>query len=468
MMKKILSWGAMAVAVALFCSCSKEEAPADSASKGTPFTLVAAPESRTVNDGLSTKWAAGDAINVFHAPTSTSADTDRAFVSDGQFTISSENLETATFTGTLNGTLDETTDWYAFYPYSQRLTSPVNDSEYYATVGSTAAGSQTQDGNNSMAHIAGSNYPLYGIAAGCPADAKPSIRMMQAAALVAVEVTNPAEAAEAVTVSAVEFTAPTDIVGTYYINFGGAKLSFTGSGASYVSNTAKLAVSNGSAIAPGESATFYIGIKPFSTTEETLSVKVSATNDNLYVKTFEAVTTTFSSGLIKTVKVDLGTAEVEGPDTYKKITTQEELTTGEYMIVYEAGSLAADASKAVSTTGIGANNAGIAVTIADGEIQTAADAFTITVDGETATIQNTAGAYLNSSSATNGLVSAAEGVRNCTITVNSDGSVTIANFDKTTQFCANTTGTNCYFRFYKNATVSGSAYIPFSLYKKVE
>ena len=153
---------------------------------------------------------------------------------------------------------------------------------------------------------------------------------------------------------------------------------------------------------------------------------------------------------------------------------QAELTSGQYLIVYEAGNLAADASKDAKSTGIGANGTNVKVTIENNEIKTSADAFTLTVldaSNGTATIQNTTGSYLNSSSGSNGIVSAtAEEKRNCTITVNEDSTVKIANFDATTQFRVNTSN-GIFFRFYKNETVTGttaSNYKALCLYKKVE
>lgn len=471
-MKKIFSWGLMAVALTLFNGCSKEEAVEIPETEGNPFALVATPESRTVNEGLNTVWAENDGVNVFHAAAGTTA-----YTSDGEFTIAAADIEAGKFTGKLGGALNEAAyDWYMFYPYSLYIKTPANTSTGYMAIGSKATDSQTQTGNNSMAHIAGENYPLYGKAVNVAAAAVPSITMHQAAALVAVNVTNPATASDAITVSTVELTAPEDIVGTYYINFAGEEVVYTPSGDTYVSNTAKLDVTNGTALNPGESAKFYLGVKPFDLNNGALTIKVTDGKGMIYEKTTEGLTASFVSGKIKTVNFDLATAVTEQPviNTYTKITTQAELTSGQYLIVYEAGNLAADASKDAKSTGIGANGTNVKVTIENNEIKTSADAFTLTVldaSNGTATIQNTTGSYLNSSSGSNGIVSAtAEEKRNCTITVNEDSTVKIANFDATTQFRVNTSN-GIFFRFYKNETVTGttaSNYKALCLYKKVE
>lgn len=466
-MKKIFSWGLMAVALTLFNGCSKEEAVEIPETEGNPFALVATPESRTVNEGLNTVWAENDGVNVFHAVAGTTA-----YTSDGEFTIAAADIEAGKFTGKLSGTLDEAAyDWYMFYPYSSYIKTPANTSTGYMAIGSQASAAQTQTGNNSMAHIAGENYPLYGKAVGVAAAAVPSITMHQAAALVAVNVTNPATASDAITISTVELTAPEDIVGTYYINFAGEEVVYTPSGDTYVSNTAKLDVTNGTALNPGESAKFYLGVKPFELNNGALTIKVTDGKDMIYEKTTEGLTASFTSGKIKTVNFDLATAVTEQPviNTYTKITTQAELTSGQYLIVYEAGNLAADAS--LAATKIGAAGAGINVTIANNVIETAAAAFTITnIENNTFTIQNTSGEYLNSNSGSNGIVSATEETKKkCTITVNDDATFKFENFDSSTNLRYNTSGEG-YIRFYKNKTATDkpNQYQSLNLYKRNE
>ena len=114
-MKKYLSYlGASLVAIAALSSCNKELADPNEGKIGAvPFEISASSiDTRTVNDGLSTKWVANDAINLFHAAAGTTA-----YTSDGQFTITSENLAANKFTGTLAAALKAGNyDWYAFYP----------------------------------------------------------------------------------------------------------------------------------------------------------------------------------------------------------------------------------------------------------------------------------------------------------------------------------------------------------------
>lgn len=342
-MKKIFSWGLMTVALTLFNGCSKDEAVEMPEIEGKPFALVATPESRTVNEGLNTVWAENDGVNVFHAAAGSTA-----YTSDGEFTIAAADIEAGKFTGKLSGALDEAAyDWYMFYPYNSRIETPANTDYYYMPIGSKAAVAQVQTGNNSMAHIAGENYPLYGKAVNVAAAAVPSITMHQAAALVAVNVTNPATASDAITVSTVELTAPEDIVGTYYINFASDKVVYTPSGAKYVSNTAKLNVTNGTALNPGESAKFYLGVKPFELNNGSLTIKVIDGGGKTYEKTTEGLTASFTSGKIKTVNFEL--ADGVAPVDYS----------GEYIAVVKKGTSYVYLTAAASGKHLATANSGV-------------------------------------------------------------------------------------------------------------
>ena len=311
-MKKIISWGMMLAAAFTLTNCAKEiDAPVQEPEiTGYPFEIVASTvDTKTVNDGMKTKWAAGDQINLFHAVTDMTA-----YVSDGKFAITAENLESSVFAGTVKGELDsdEEYDWYAFYPYTSQITTPANTS-CYVTVGSKTNAVQTQVGNNSMAHIAGPNYPIVGKAYATPANMTPSIDMYHATSLVKVVVTNETE--EPLTVEEIYFVAPEHIVGTYYIDFTAEKLtsaSFKSSGDSYTSNTAKLAVTDGEALAKGESAEFYLAVKPFTASAgSSLELYVNGA-----VKELELTKdVSFGVGKIKTLNYSYVATEVAGPQT---------------------------------------------------------------------------------------------------------------------------------------------------------
>ena len=258
MKRNFYALGLMLAATFTLTNCTKEFENPSAEPEGVPFEIVASTvDTKTANDGMSTKWVADDAINLFHAVTDGTA-----YTNDKAFKVN--DVEAGTFTGTLTGTLDvdEEYDWYAFYPYTSQITTPANK-DTYVTVASKASGAQTQNGNNSMAHVAGANYPMVGKAYATPAGSTPELKMSHVTSLIEVVVTNKTE--EPLTVTEVIFNAPELLVGTFYVNFAGeiTPASFVSSGDSYTSKTAKLAVNNGEAIAKGASAKFYLAVKPF-------------------------------------------------------------------------------------------------------------------------------------------------------------------------------------------------------------
>ena len=298
-MKKIYASLGIALAATLsLTNCSKElDSPAVSASEGIPFevtTLI----TRTANDGLATKWAADDAINLYHA------DADgTAYTSDGKFTV--DAALAGTFSGKLDASYDGTVahDWYAYYPYGAANSTPAG------IEGATLGGiSQTQAGNSSRAHLAGAACPLYGVAKAVAADATPSFVMKQLTSVICVEVTN-ASGAD-FTVSSVVFTSTEDIVGTYNIGFTGDAVTYTAG--SSVSSTASLTVSGGEAIANGSSAKFYIAIKPHTAASgSTLKLSVNGSERTVNLSK-DAV---FAAGEIRSLTFKLAGTGVTGTGT---------------------------------------------------------------------------------------------------------------------------------------------------------
>ena len=268
--------GALAVAAVALSGCSKNDAGMkEIGNKDFSVTLTGA-NTKTTNDGLATLWAANDAINLFH---NQAGESEPVYVNDGKFTTSAAGA-TATFSGTLAEEIDESKayNWYAFYPYTSQVETPANTSKGYVTVGSGAKLTQTQNGNNSTAHISGKNYPVAGVLSKIPGSENPVIQMKHLSSLVAVTVENQTDAP--ITVSSISMTADgVDIIGTYYIDFTQDPAVFTPSGDTYVSSTAVLVVNDGEEIAPKESAKFYFAVKPFVVNEgDMLTLMVSGSN----------------------------------------------------------------------------------------------------------------------------------------------------------------------------------------------
>ena len=312
MKKFILSLGLIAMAFGL-TNCTKNEEVNPVVETKGDFAIYAS-VTRTANDGINTVWSAKDEINVFHAVGETTN-----YVNDTPYTDSvgypfvCEDATTGRFLGSLNGSLDveEEYDWYAFYPYSSYIKTPANNSNGFSYVGSKAGSAQVQNGNNSMAHIAGSYYPMAGYAVAVSGDSAPHLTFDHLSSLIEFEITN--KLAEAITVSEIQFIAEEDIVGSYYINFADANnIKFTSSGDQYISNTAILTVEDGEAIAAGKSAKFYAAVKPFvAKNGSNLTIKVSASSASGFGVHEKDITlsndVTFSAGKIKNVKVDYTT-----------------------------------------------------------------------------------------------------------------------------------------------------------------
>lgn len=287
----IYAAGLMCLALSI-TDCQKELVDQTTPASEPNFELFARPvTTKTANNGLDTKWVAEDAINVFHAEAGSTE-----YVSDGKFTV--KDIETGRFDGPVSTSLsaDKSYDWYAFYPYTNRITTPDNTASGYCYIGSRADASQTQTGDNNMSHICGSNYPLYGIAKNVNASDVPSIRMQHLTSVIKIVVTNSTE--EELTLNSVSFTAEENISGQFYIAFNSETPKYTS--ADHPSKTANLTVSDVK-VAAKATATVYMAIKPF--TAKTGSTLKLAVNGYEKTRTLDN-DITFTAGNIKKLKFD--------------------------------------------------------------------------------------------------------------------------------------------------------------------
>ena len=264
---------------------------------GPKYELFAEPaDTRTAlgDDGVSTMWLESDSINVFHAVAGSTT-----YKNDGDFDF--DAATSGRFTGTLAEELTEGTeyDWYLFYPYNSFITTPDNDNGR-TYIGKRSDQSQVQNGNDSRAHICGTNCPLYGKATvKYPETLK--VQMNHIASVIAVKVTN--DDANDIVVKSVSFTAPESIVGEYYINFAGESPVITDY--KYTSATANLTVTNGAAItAEGGSATFYMLVKPFTAAAgDKLSLSVTTDQGTCTKSLTLPNDVAFTAGKIKTLNI---------------------------------------------------------------------------------------------------------------------------------------------------------------------
>ena len=327
-MKKALFFAGLAAASLLTVGCNKE---ADLAPNGRPIGIILSDaQTRTVNDGLTTKWVNGDALNVFYAEAGTTT-----YSNNMEFVVDDAEANHATGSAELTASAY---DWYLLYPYSKYIKTPANTSSGYLVIGSKSNETQTQAGLDSKAHLAGNDLPVYGVAKNVDATTAPVVAMKNGVSVVAVNVTN--ATTEPITVSAVSFTAPEDIVGTYYINFAEDELAFKGSGDSYVGNTAELTVTGDATLAANASAKFYIAIKPFAAkANDKLTVKVHV-GDLVFKKEVTLPSAVeFKSGVIKQLNVSYtgaseipssSLADIIAMDKDTEIQTQEVLVVGKY------------------------------------------------------------------------------------------------------------------------------------------
>ena len=285
--------GLLALAISGCNGFEEQKLPDEKVSPDEPFSIIVSPETKTQMSGdNNVVWKDEDAITVFVASKGSSD-----FIKNYKFERKTTGNVNSFYCNDLVGVPGTQNDWYVFYPYTAKIGTPMNSSEP-VIVGSAANGWQTQAGNSSRAHLAGDNIPLYGKDT-FDAGVVPTITLFQALSVIKVRVTN--NTADPLTVSEVSFTAPEAIVGSFAIDFSGDNPIFTvpaGQEENKVSNTATLTVDGGSAIAKGESADFYLAIKPFTANkDDQLILKVNEESRTLTMPS----SVSFESGLIKTL-----------------------------------------------------------------------------------------------------------------------------------------------------------------------
>ena len=162
--------------VASLLSCTNEYVSLVPEQEGSEFTLRLL-QTKTVNDGYSTRWVKGDKVNVFHAE----AGTDN-FISDGAF----EYAEDDSFRGVVSEDAiiaGKEYDWYVFYPYDENMASPKA-----APIHIPADQYQSKDGD--MTHLAGSYCPLAGKVRSVAANSEVVINMQHLVTVLKIKVTN--------------------------------------------------------------------------------------------------------------------------------------------------------------------------------------------------------------------------------------------------------------------------------------
>lgn len=303
---KALNTLALAALALVFTQCAAvQETDAPLRGKAS-FEVYASPsDTRTTNDGIHTLWNNGDRFSLFHAPAGTPT-----FRSDGAFTI--DKPETGHAMGTVSDLADGTYDWYMVYPYAEGADRPTS---IPILVGASADGEQVQAGKDNRSHLAGEGFPLGGRARNVKTPDTPVLTVAPLVSVIAVNVTNPGEGLARI--SSVRFKAPEAIVGEFRVDVTGDDPVFREDDAS---DEAVLSVTGTTLLRAGESAIFYLGIKPFTAySGSTLTLTV---NDQVRTVTLNR-DVTFSAGMIKTLNITLDESEPSALFYFKKTATIE-------------------------------------------------------------------------------------------------------------------------------------------------
>ena len=221
----------------------------------TDFSVIAqiAQTKSEVSPAGELVWADGDLINVFHNVAGESR-----MISDGVVYYDRSEEVANEFRGKLGEPLKKgyTYDWYVFFPCTKDLT--IIDNAAPVNFGQKAAGFQYQNGYNSTAHLSGNNMPLFGTATGVEEGKTPVAELSHLASVVELNIASCMP--DPVEITEVKLTAGEEIVGSFVVDFiKGTITAVEGSS----SKTASLVVKNPETLQNGESAKFYLVVKPF-------------------------------------------------------------------------------------------------------------------------------------------------------------------------------------------------------------
>lgn len=202
------------------------------------------------------------------------------------------------------------------------------------------AGKVTQNGNNSMAHLAGgkAGFPIAGYAKAVAAVDYPTISMINVASVIDVNVKNALD--DNIVVKSINLVASKPIIGQFNFDLTNEDFKAIDSGNSQ--KIIQLEVQDGTAISKGESAKFYIGVAPFTAeagSEFLLYLNVQI-GDNLITQRLVKTVSediSFKSGHIKTFNADYSQMDNSLPVNVNKADFQT-LNIGNTSTAFKAGS----------------------------------------------------------------------------------------------------------------------------------
>ena len=279
------------------------EEPAEPADPTEPTELVlraTLPSTRTIlNDDYTVSWAEGDQLAVFNAPTGT--------------TEYSENLRfkvTDTTTGAF-GAYDESVvvpfeegvnyDWYVLMPWRStggkaEMQSPKGQS---GDDGYFPIGAQTQTGYNKSTHVSSQD-----IMVGKVTNTRtPEVALKHLAVLHKFTVTNNSNAPTVITKLTLN-GGENKIFGTFWIDLTADEPEIDIAKANATFNERALTVKDGTELAVGESADFYMITAPFElNVGETFKITIETSTGTQVVEKTAEKDITFAAGTYNTAKL---------------------------------------------------------------------------------------------------------------------------------------------------------------------
>ena len=345
-MKRLLTIGLMLASAFALTNCTEQiaspveeeniilgetmEIPEDAVR--TPYEIyVDGNETKTISDGESVYWvseasavannldrSAADKINLFSIP----ATNGTSYTTHGEFVY----VGNQTFSGNLNGTLEDmasSNNWLSLYPSSSVCSSSAATGNTPASISAKVSiGESTLSGivRDNKSHIAGTQYPMYGIKNNVPKNKTPKFKMSHLYALVALEIVNVGDGKtddndQPITISNIAFTAPDNITGDFNVNVTDNKHVF-----SDVANNSKTITltglkdtegETGITIDPRESATLYFAIKPYDASNKELTISINGTEKEVKMPD----NTKFTEGKITTLKVPVKLSQTKETTT---------------------------------------------------------------------------------------------------------------------------------------------------------
>ncbi len=257
-----------------------------------PFEVyVNTVETKTVTQDNQTFWVdeytaktyglTQDAIFLYSYPASETDESKQKFTNHQEFRYNGNGR----FLGEVHdNVLSSTNNWYCIYPYKEVSMSNgnnINTIKETLTIGAKKSDGyiQVQTGLATMSHIAGENYPMYGILNNVAITKSPKFSMNHLFALVELEIQNLGDKIAnqketEVVIENIEFTAPEAIVGDFDVTISGSQPTYEPT--SDVSSKAIVNFTGSTVSIPtGNSAKVYFAVKPFDASGKSITLKIN-------------------------------------------------------------------------------------------------------------------------------------------------------------------------------------------------